>query len=284
MFPTHNSNRNRVVLVTGVSSGIGLALARKLWRTDYRVVATTRETSLARLAEEPFKKDNERFLLRPMDVTDAHQRERVIGEIDAAWGGIDILVNNAGISFRSVTEHMGEEDELQQLRTNYVGPMELIRLVLPKMREKRWGRIINVSSVGGMMAMPTMGRLQRVEIRARRRVRGVVVRDAPLEYQSEPRPTWIRALELLPQCVLEPEGETSHKGGRHLRPLLRVHGRFHREDDEPGIRHIGKYRRHDLENHGKPQPKPQGSRDHRCVFVLVYQAYSSAENISCRLV
>jgi hypothetical protein len=67
------------------------------------------------------------------------------------------LINNAGITYRAVLEHMSEADELQQLNTNFFGPMALIRLVLPGMRMRRWGRIINISSVGGMMAMPTMG-------------------------------------------------------------------------------------------------------------------------------
>jgi short-subunit dehydrogenase len=57
---------------------------------------------------------------------------------------------------RAVLEHVGDDDHLRQMRVNYRGPMELIRLVLPGMRERRRGRIINVSSVGGMMAMPTM--------------------------------------------------------------------------------------------------------------------------------
>lgn len=72
-------------------------------------------------------------------------------------GGVDVLVNNAGISYRAVIEHLSEEDLQLQLQVNCIGPLGLIRRVLPHMRAQRWGRIINVSSVGGMMAMPTMG-------------------------------------------------------------------------------------------------------------------------------
>ena len=92
----------------------------------------------------------------PLDVTSHDQRIECIQKIEAQWGGVDILVNNAGISYRADVEHMSDEEQLQQLATNYLGPLALIRLVLPHMRQQREGRIINISSVGGMMAMPTM--------------------------------------------------------------------------------------------------------------------------------
>ena len=77
-------------------------------------------------------------------------------EANARWNGVDILVNNAGVAYRSVVEHFTEQDDRDEMSVNFNGPMELIRLALPKMREKRAGRIISISSVGGMMAMPTM--------------------------------------------------------------------------------------------------------------------------------
>lgn len=94
--------------------------------------------------------------LRPLDTTDADQRSQLIEEIDRDFGGADVLVNNAGITFRSVVEHVTEEERLLQMGVNFRGPMELARLCLPAMRGRRSGKIINVSSVGGMMAMPTM--------------------------------------------------------------------------------------------------------------------------------
>jgi short-subunit dehydrogenase len=77
-------------------------------------------------------------------------------EIEQKWNGVNILVNNAGISYRAVVEHMTEVDEKLQLDTNYLAPASLVRLVLPKMREEGRGKIINISSVSGMLAMPTM--------------------------------------------------------------------------------------------------------------------------------
>lgn len=152
----NTKNIRPVVLVTGCSSGIGLALARMLYACDeYRVVVTARKNSLTKLSEETFK-DNDRFLVRPLDVTEETDRARLIDEINSRWGGVNILINNAGISYRAVVEHMTEEEEKHQLLVNYIGPMEMIRLVLPYMRSLGRGKIINVSSVSGMLAMPTM--------------------------------------------------------------------------------------------------------------------------------
>jgi len=148
--------RTPVILVTGTSSGIGLEIIRKLRLLDtYRVVATARETSLHKLTELGFS-ESDRFKIRAMDVTSARDRQRVTEEIYSSWGGVDVLINNAGISYRAVVEHMCDDEELEQMATNYLGAMALIRLALPGMRERHRGHIINISSVGGMMAMPTM--------------------------------------------------------------------------------------------------------------------------------
>ncbi|MCB0346116.1 MAG: SDR family oxidoreductase [Bdellovibrionales bacterium] len=144
-----------VILLTGASSGIGRALAQRLSQSNYRVIATAHERSLHRLSENGLV-ESPRFLFRELDVNNAEQRAKLIDEIEQLWGGVDVLVNNAGISFRAVVEHMSDEEERRQLETNFLAPMALTRLVLPSMRRKRRGRIINVSSVGGMMAMPTM--------------------------------------------------------------------------------------------------------------------------------
>lgn len=144
-----------VILVTGCGSGIGWALAKILYkRPQYRVVITAREKSLLKLKQE-FPEDD-RFWIRNLDVTSHFSRETLIDEINRKWGGVNVLVNNAGISYRSVVEHMTETDEVRQMATNYFGPMGLIRLVLPGMRQAGRGKIINVSSVSGMLAMPTM--------------------------------------------------------------------------------------------------------------------------------
>jgi NAD(P)-dependent dehydrogenase (short-subunit alcohol dehydrogenase family) len=95
-------------------------------------------------------------MIRALDVSDDGQRRLVVDEANARWGAVDVLINNAGVAYRAVVEHVTEQDRMTQMDVNYRSPMELTRLVLPRMREQRWGRIMNLSSVGGMMAMPTM--------------------------------------------------------------------------------------------------------------------------------
>lgn len=163
-MPHASARENDVVLVTGASTGLGLALARELLArrrdghrsaSQRRLILSARAENLARFAREGISED-ERTWLRALDVTSARDRERVVDEAEKRWGGVDVLVNNAGVAFRSVVEHVRDDERLAQMEVNFLGPMELIRLVLPSMREKRAGRILNVSSVGGMMAMPTM--------------------------------------------------------------------------------------------------------------------------------
>lgn len=148
-------NYKEVVLITGCSSGLGKALAERLIEShEYRVVVTCRRQSFNRLKN--YFHESEAVLLRELDVTDDAEISVLINEICCLWGGIDILINNAGVCYRSVVEHMDIQSEMIQLKTNYLGPMSLIRSVLPIMREQRQGKIINVSSVSGMVSMPTM--------------------------------------------------------------------------------------------------------------------------------
>jgi NAD(P)-dependent dehydrogenase (short-subunit alcohol dehydrogenase family) len=155
-FNAHDTQNTPVVLLTGASSGIGLALARKLCRQDFRIVLTARPESLHKLKEAGVE-ESSGCLIRAMDVTCEAQRENVFREIESRWGGVSILINNAAISYRSTLEDMSVADVEHQMNTNFYGPVHLMRRALPYMRQRRSGRIINVSSVSGMMAMPTMG-------------------------------------------------------------------------------------------------------------------------------
>lgn len=149
-------SKNPVVIVTGCSSGIGFELAKLLYKNpDYNAVITCRERSMSAL--QAVFSDNERFMVRELDVTKDENIYSLIHEIQDLWGRVDVVVNNAAVCYRAVVEHMDFESEQIQLRTNYLGPMSLIRSVLPLMREQRSGHIINISSVSGMLAMPTMG-------------------------------------------------------------------------------------------------------------------------------
>lgn len=148
-------SQQKVVIITGCSSGLGLAIAKCLYHTtSYRLVITTRGPSL-KVIQDLFP-NGDRSMVRELDVTISGQIHTLLNEVCNHWGRIDVLVNNAGVCFRSVVEHMDEAAEELQLRTNYLGPMMMIKSVLPLMREQRSGHIINVSSVSGMLSMPTM--------------------------------------------------------------------------------------------------------------------------------
>lgn len=144
-----------MILITGAAAGIGFAISKLLHEQGtYRLVLTAREKSLEKLKQSfPASED---IFFHALDVTEDADRERLIKAVQHHWEGVDVLINNAGISYRAVIEHMTAKDELLQMNTNYLGPMGMIRLVLPYMRERGRGKIINISSVSGMLAMPTM--------------------------------------------------------------------------------------------------------------------------------
>ena len=152
---TKPSSYKPVILITGCSSGIGFELAKTFSKiSNYRTVITARAPSVEKLHSLFPSAENVRVW--ELDITSETSRNQLVEKIKREWEGVDILINNAGISYRSVIEHMTDKDELVQMSTNYLGPMALIRSVLPNMRRKGRGKIINVSSVSGMLAMPTM--------------------------------------------------------------------------------------------------------------------------------
>lgn len=146
----------KVVLITGCATGLGKALVQALIKdSHYKIIATARAHRLS-LLHELFQ-ESDRLIIRELDVTKESNIFSLVNEVANMWGRIDVLINNAGICYRSVVEHMDRESEMIQLETNYLGPMSLVRSVLPIMREQMNGHIINISSVSGMVSMPTMG-------------------------------------------------------------------------------------------------------------------------------
>lgn len=146
----------KVVLLTGASSGLGLAIAKQLIADDkYFLVLTSRATSSFRF-EHQFIVESDKIWLRDLDISNHQQIALVINEVNEKLGGVDILINNAGISERSTVEDSNDSCRQKQLNVNYLGPFELISQSLRTMRRKKRGSIINVSSAGGFMAMPTM--------------------------------------------------------------------------------------------------------------------------------
>ena len=147
----------KVVLLTGASIGLGLAITRRLFDDEsLHLVLTARGESLGRFAELGIRA-SERVWLRPLDITSEAQRRAVVDEVEAELGGVDTLINNAGITYRTVAEYATAAELSRQMIVNYEGPMALAALVLPSMRRRRSGHIIQISSAGGLVAMPTMG-------------------------------------------------------------------------------------------------------------------------------
>jgi len=145
-----------VVIVTGCGSGLGLELAKVFYKsTSFRTVATARAHKIDYLRSIFTERDD--FVIRELDILSDENIYNLVHHVCEEWGRIDVIINNAAVCYRGVIEHMDSDAEMLQLKTNYLGPMSLIRSVLPIMREQRTGQIINISSVSGILAMPTMG-------------------------------------------------------------------------------------------------------------------------------
>lgn len=137
--------------MTGTSVGLGRALAEAALAAGYNVTATARDTAtLADLvAAHPGH-----CLALPFDVTDAAQWQTAVETASARFGGIDVLVNNAGFAGVGAVEDTPLTLIRQQLETNYVGAVHACRAVLPSMRQRGYGRIVLVSSIGARIATP----------------------------------------------------------------------------------------------------------------------------------
>ena len=144
----------RTWLITGASSGLGYALAEYVLQQGDRVVLTSRALDgMDKLAA----RYPEQAIAVEMDVTDRQHRIAAVEQAEVHFGGIDVLVNNAGIDFLGAIEEQREEDYRAQFEVNFFGPVEMIRLVLPGMRKRGSGTIVNVSSMDGIASLPANG-------------------------------------------------------------------------------------------------------------------------------
>ena len=145
------STPSRAVLVTGCSSGIGRATAERLARGGYTVYATARKPeSIADLEGAGCR-------TLALDVTDEDSMSAAVRTVEEAEGAVGVLVNNAGYSQSGAVESVPMDAVRRQFETNVFGLVRMCQLVLPKMREQRWGRIVNVSSMGANFTFPGGG-------------------------------------------------------------------------------------------------------------------------------
>ncbi|MFI5530585.1 SDR family oxidoreductase [Kitasatospora sp. NPDC051853] len=141
-------------LITGCSSGLGLALAEAVAAAGDTVLATARKPATL---EELRERHPDRVLTTALDVRDQAQVTGAVALAEDRLGGIDVLVNNAGYGLFGAVEEVGDQELRDQLETLVVGPWRLVRAVLPGMRERGSGHIVNVSSIAGRMGLPGLG-------------------------------------------------------------------------------------------------------------------------------
>ena len=135
----------KVVLVTGCSTGIGLATATLFSEGDYQVIATARSPESSEELVELGKKDN--VLLKTLDVCDQESVDKLFNELNDF--DVDVLVNNAGVGGSGSVENASMDFAKNLMETNYFGALRMIKKVIPSMRSRRSGAIINVSSQAG---------------------------------------------------------------------------------------------------------------------------------------
>ncbi len=157
----HLDFAGRVALVTGASRGLGLELARQLLDAGARVALCARdpealERARAELAERAERRGGSAadVFARTCDVADRADVEAFVAAARAALGDVDVLINNAGIIQVGPTEQMEFRDYDEAMRINYYGPLHFALAVAPGMVERRRGRIVNISSIGGKFAVP----------------------------------------------------------------------------------------------------------------------------------
>ena len=142
---------SKAVLITGCSSGIGHATAEALARGGWTVYATARRPeTLAELERVGCK-------TLALDVTDEASMTAAVDEVLSAEGAVGVLINNAGYSQSGAVESVGVDQVRRQFETNVFGLIRMCQLVLPGMRAQHWGRIVNLSSMGGRLTFPGGG-------------------------------------------------------------------------------------------------------------------------------
>jgi NAD(P)-dependent dehydrogenase (short-subunit alcohol dehydrogenase family) len=143
--------RSEAVLITGCSTGIGRATAEYLARSGHTVYATARRLESIRDLEAHGCR------LLELDVTDEHSMAAAVKTVEAEEGAVGVLVNNAGYSQSGAVESIPMDAVRRQFETNVFGLIRMCQLVLPGMRAQNWGRIVNISSMGGRLVFPGGG-------------------------------------------------------------------------------------------------------------------------------
>ena len=146
--------KNKVALITGGSRGLGLVLARQICGEGGKVALIARDADELARAKADLVGRGAVALTVQCDLLDSEQIQSAVGQIMDRFGKIDILINNAGIIEVGPLEHMGRDDFERAMQLHFWAPFELISRIVPEMRTWGGGRIVNISSIGGKMAVP----------------------------------------------------------------------------------------------------------------------------------
>ncbi len=147
-------DKNAVWLITGCSRGLGRALAETVLRGGYRAVITARrQADVADIVE----RYADTALALELDVTQKNHIDATIAIATSHFGSVDVLVNNAGYGYLAAIEEGDDEDVRALFETDLFGPLNLIKAVLPGMRARRKGQIVNITSIGGLLTYPAVG-------------------------------------------------------------------------------------------------------------------------------
>ncbi|MFD1708960.1 SDR family NAD(P)-dependent oxidoreductase [Siminovitchia sediminis] len=152
-------NDQKVAIVTGANKGLGLAIAKNFVNEGKKTVFVIRNKENLEQTKQLFQKEAEQdqVMFCQLDVSDIDGIQEVVSHILSKWGRIDILVNNAGIRFETPIEEIHEEEWDHVLSVNLKSTFFFSQAVIPAMKERKWGRIINMSSFGGQAGPLTSG-------------------------------------------------------------------------------------------------------------------------------
>jgi NAD(P)-dependent dehydrogenase (short-subunit alcohol dehydrogenase family) len=146
--------RGKAVFITGGSRGLGLVLAREFAKRGAEVAICARDSAELERAQADLRQRGHRAEAFTCDVTDREQVSNTIEAVRQKFGRIDVLVNNAGTIAVGPIESMTLEDYRESLDVHFWGPLYTMTAVLPEMRRRREGRIVNISSIGGKVSVP----------------------------------------------------------------------------------------------------------------------------------
>ena len=141
---------SRVALVTGGTGGIGTAIVKRLAAMGHRVATNYRNEEKARAWQEKMQAEGVDVTIVKGDVTSPEEAEAMVREVEARLGPIDILVNNAGITRDGTFHRMKAEQWMEVINTNLNSCFNVTRPLIEGMRERKWGRIIQISSINGL--------------------------------------------------------------------------------------------------------------------------------------